>query len=343
MSQTTVAQDPKAPSTPSTPALPQKSFVATWLLAWLLGTFGADRFYLGKIGTAVAKLLTFGGFGIWVLIDLILVLLGKTTDKRGRPLAGYEQRKVVAWIVTGILVVVGGIGGAVVAATTAASVAAFSQLGQELDDTAATPAEDATAAKPTDMAAWADEKYGTFEPISQSGTGDSVVTLPADAVAALVRVTHEGTSNFQVLALDAQNKRTMSGMRLITIGAYSGIVAYGLHGLDVEEPAASLQITADGAWTVDVGPISYATELPTAGFGDDVFLYNGDATNLALGYDGTAGFDVIEYNNIEYSNGAFSMGILVNQAGPYAGTVPVTAGPSVFTVSAVGPWTIAQG
>ena len=55
MSQTTVVQDPKAPSAASTPALPQKSFVATWLLAWLLGTFGADRFYLGKVGTAVAR------------------------------------------------------------------------------------------------------------------------------------------------------------------------------------------------------------------------------------------------------------------------------------------------
>jgi TM2 domain-containing membrane protein YozV len=339
MSQTTVEDDPKA----FTPTLPQKSFVATWLFAWLLGTFGADRFYLGKIGTAVAKLLTFGGFGIWVLIDLILVLLGKTTDRQGRPLAGYEQRKVVAWIVTGIFVVVGGIGGAVVAATTAASVAAFSQLGQELDDAAAAPAEDATAAKPTDMAAWADEKYGTFDAISQSGTGDSVVAVPADAVAGLVRATHDGTSNFHIEVLDAQNQPTMSGMRLNAIGAYSGIVAYGLAGLDVEEPAASLKITADGAWTIDIGPISYATELPTSGSGDDVFLYNGDATNLAFSYDGTDGFDVFEFSNIEYGNGTYNMGILVNQRGPYAGTVPVTAGPSVISVGADGPWTIAQG
>lgn len=76
-------------------------------------------------------------------------------------------------------------------------------------------------------------------------------------------------------------------------------------------------------------------------FGDDVFLYNGDATNLTLGC--TAGFSVTEYNNIEHSNGAFSMGILVNEAAPYPGTVPVTTCPSVITVEAVGPWTIAQG
>ncbi|POH70809.1 TM2 domain-containing protein [Cryobacterium zongtaii] len=340
MSTPTVTKDPIVMNAP---VHPQRSFVATWLFAWLLGGFGADRFYLGKIGTGVLKLVTAGGLGIWSLIDLIIVLIGKTKDKQGQPLTGYDQKKVLAWIITGIFVVVGGIGGGVVAATTAASVAAFSQLGEELDDPAAAPAEDATAAKPTDMAAWADEKYGTFETISQSGSGDSVVALPADAVAALVRATHQGTSNFSVQVLDAQNQPTMSGMRLNTIGAYTGIVAYGLDGVEYEEPAAALKITADGPWTIDVGPISFATELPSAGSGDDVFFYNGDATNMALSYDGTSGFTVLEYNDVEYSNGAFSMGLLVNEAGPYTGTVPITAGPSVVTVGASGPWTIAQG
>src|SRR5699024_9614775 len=61
-----------------------KSFVVTWLLGWLLGSLGADRFYLGKIGTAIAKLLTAGGFGIWALIDLIMHLIGATRDKQDR-------------------------------------------------------------------------------------------------------------------------------------------------------------------------------------------------------------------------------------------------------------------
>ena len=89
-----------------------KSFVATWLLAWFLGTLGVDRFYLGKVGTGIAKLLTCGGLGIWALIDLILVLAGAQKDKDGRSLAGYEQHKKLAWIITAIGLVIGGIGGA---------------------------------------------------------------------------------------------------------------------------------------------------------------------------------------------------------------------------------------
>ncbi|SIN90027.1 NINE protein [Agromyces cerinus] len=81
-----------------------RTFVATWLFAMLLGFWGADRFYLGKVGTAIAKLLTLGGLGVWVLVDLVLVLTGSQRDRDGRTLEGYDQHKRIAWIVTGCLV-----------------------------------------------------------------------------------------------------------------------------------------------------------------------------------------------------------------------------------------------
>jgi len=98
------------------PYLPPKSFLTIWLLSLLLGGLGIDRFYLGKIGTGILKLITFGGFGIWALIDLIIILSGGMTDKFRRPLEGYTQHKKLAWIISIVLIVIGGafgIGGSV--------------------------------------------------------------------------------------------------------------------------------------------------------------------------------------------------------------------------------------
>ncbi|WP_162238292.1 NINE protein [Agromyces sp. Leaf222] len=78
-----------------------RSFVMIWLFALLLGSLGVDRFALGKPGTAVAKLLTAGGLGVWTLVDLVLVLAGAQRDRDGLPLAGYETHRRLAWIVSG--------------------------------------------------------------------------------------------------------------------------------------------------------------------------------------------------------------------------------------------------
>jgi|TARA_Y100000739_G_C20209499_1_gene284848 TM2 domain-containing membrane protein YozV len=65
-----------------------KQKIVALLLCLFLGGLGAHRFYVGKTGSAVAQLLTCGGLGIWALIDLIMIALGKFTDKDERPLAG---------------------------------------------------------------------------------------------------------------------------------------------------------------------------------------------------------------------------------------------------------------
>ena len=61
-----------------------KSWVATLLLCFFLGGLGVHRFYVGKTGTGVLQLLTCGGFGLWVFIDFIMILVGAFTDADGQ-------------------------------------------------------------------------------------------------------------------------------------------------------------------------------------------------------------------------------------------------------------------
>lgn len=65
---------------------PQKDWLTTLLLCIFLGWLGVHSFYTGRIAFGVIQLLTFGGCGIWTLVDFILILTNSYTDNYGRPL-----------------------------------------------------------------------------------------------------------------------------------------------------------------------------------------------------------------------------------------------------------------
>jgi len=63
-----------------------KDWLTTLLLCWFLGVFGVHRFYTNSVGIGVAQLLTFGGCGIWALIDFIMICTGGYKDGNGNDL-----------------------------------------------------------------------------------------------------------------------------------------------------------------------------------------------------------------------------------------------------------------
>lgn len=61
----------------------QNKFVPALLLCWFTGTLGIHRFYTGHTTIGIIQLLTLGGCGVWVLIDLILLISGNYKDSDG--------------------------------------------------------------------------------------------------------------------------------------------------------------------------------------------------------------------------------------------------------------------
>ncbi|MCS0604731.1 TM2 domain-containing protein [Streptomyces sp. LP11] len=87
----TYTGDPRAPYgyDPYGRPYSDKSKIVAGVLQLTLGTLGVGRFYMGSVGIGLAQLFTCGGFGIWALVDGIMLLVSDSqTDAQGRILRG---------------------------------------------------------------------------------------------------------------------------------------------------------------------------------------------------------------------------------------------------------------
>ena len=337
-----------------------KSFVVTWLLGWLLGSLGADRFYLGKIGTAIVKLITLGGLGIWALIDLIMHLVGATKDKEGRRLAGYDRHKKKAWIITIgvwlvgivlniILVVVLTMTGALSftgGATTGpddttTSDSSDDNASDDQNDGGDTSGDDTSGddAAPDDQQAaggaaadWADSTYGSFDAETATGSGNDVVELPEGVTTAYVTV--EDVSGEGVRTNGVDDAGEFTGSQVVSLPA--GGTGSGVVGVESYEDAAGIEVSASGEWEMTIAPISTAPALPDSGTGPGSFLYEGPGGEATLSHDGESNFIGLQYNGS-------SPNLIVNEIGVYDGTGTLEPGPSLVTIAADGSWELAVG
>lgn len=220
----------------------------------------------------------------------------------------------------------------------------LASLGRSGDEPTASPSgvaggsqsEEPATPEPASVPAPTPTPGPAFADISLSGTGDSVPTfdLP-EGTAAIAQISHTGSSNFSVISLAADGSD--NDLLVNVIGNYSGTV---LFDEDTGVHSVAFEVTADGAWTIVIQPVTAARSWDGSsaltGSGDDVVQISPPVEGLvsaAIQHTGESNFAIIGYS----SSGA---DLMVNEIGPYSGEVPIASGTFLLEVSADGSWTI---
>jgi hypothetical protein len=298
------------PHTP--PPAPPKSGIA--LAALIVGIVAALF--------AVVPGPSFGAFVPAILAAVLgVVALTRKTPRRGFAWAGIilGATSLLVAIIVSIVAIVAGAG----LASHTSSLSDGSGSGQSSNSSAA--AKPTPTPTPTQAPVPAD--------VVLSGHGDAVIkaaALDGTDQPGVATFTHDGSANFSVWSLDANVNQL--DLLVNTIGAYSGTVLFDKQS---NQHTESLQITADGNWTVTLHSIRALRSFDatgTTGHGDDVLVYRGDAGAATLTHDGSNNFAVWTYGD--------QTNLVVNEIGAYNGTVRWTKGPELVTVTADGNWSI---
>ena len=172
----------------------------------------------------------------------------------------------------------------------------------------------------------------TPAPIVLQGAGDSVVDVSKGDEPMIAKVIHNGGSNFVIWNVDASGNQM--DLLVNTIGSYQGTLPIDF--LD-DEQTARFEVTADGAWQIELLPLDLARQSPIPsvfqGVGDDVVVLTGTLKTDILvvdAFNASSNFVVFQYSDRKE--------LLINEIAPYTGTVAMNPDTVLLTIKATGPW-----
>jgi len=174
------------------------------------------------------------------------------------------------------------------------------------------------------------------EPITLSGSGDSVVDFVKWPGAAVLDITYIGASNFILASYDKDNQKIDSLVN--AIGNYEGKM---LMDVGDGDHSARFQVKSSGLWVIEIKPFAFenlnSAIAPATyeGKGDDV-LFVGPGNLDLLKIDASkadSNFIVLVWTKTGRT-------LAVNEIAPYSGTVILSKDTFMLEVFAEGPWEI---
>jgi hypothetical protein len=186
------------------------------------------------------------------------------------------------------------------------------------------------AASASQAAAAAASSAAAAQPRVYTGSGDSVIKIdkPGDSICLATITGNKASRFFAVQGVDGDKDLLVN-----TTDPYSGTTLLDVHGGGTTE----LQVSAKGPWSITLAPINSAPELTSgsnSGIGDAVLKYVGGTGIAAItGNKGGRFFAVSEYTDS-------GSDVLVNTTDVYSGSVPLSAGPALVEIQAIGSWSI---
>lgn len=167
------------------------------------------------------------------------------------------------------------------------------------------------------------------KPVAYSGTGSTVLEIPADLASSIVVATHKGQNRFVIDTVGEDGN--IIDTLVDATGPYSGTTANG----KLLGTPKRISILTDGEWTLNLASMS---DAPTLSSGQQVI---GDAV-VRIDPQRAAFLtftNVGEGNFVVYGMKGASSNLIVNEIGPYTGSVP-NSGYRMLAVKSNGTWSV---